>query len=743
MEREQQHQTKNQQNIQGQTAPQQQAAPQTPQNSAPPKAPVYSAVPPQINAQQAQVPQNSPAQQRQAAPQTSQNSAPQGGSVQNISGQQTQNTAAVPGQNSADSTAQIQMPQMSNLPQSEMREPPKEDPHHQQKDSMGNTLKRVANPKHAASLVKRGAHCVQTRGFEALGRGVEYRVNLLTGGPSWKYHSDIPLSKELRAQKKQVFTKMPFFSVIVPLYNTPIKYLKAMIKSVLNQSYKNFELVLIDASGPDHLNVSETVKKMGDRRILFTRLVKNEGISGNTNIGFKEANGDYFVMLDHDDTLAPCALYELAKAINEKDADFIYSDEAVLSDDMKKLVNFHFKPDYSPDYLRNCNYITHICAFSRTLLQQIGGEERSEFDGSQDYDLILRLTEKAKNIVHIPKILYYWRSHAASTAKDMATKPYALEAGANALREHLQRINLPGSVTAQKQNPGAYYIKYNVNNPGTLVSVVIPNKDHVNDLKRCISSIIKMGGHKNTEIIIVENNSELPETFTFYKALLSRFKNIKVIQYKGEFNFSAICNLGVKTAKGEHILLLNNDIELTSEDFITEMLSYSQRPDVGAVGAKLFYPDNALQHAGVFIGLGGSAGHNHKGHPAETGGAMYRVCTTQNMSAVTGACLMVKRELYVAMGGLDQNNFAVAYNDVDFCLKLRAKNLLNVMTPFATGYHYESKSRGDDTNCGGEKQQRYEREKSNFVTKYADIIKNGDPYYNPHLTLVHEHYGLK
>ncbi len=613
----------------------------------------------------------------------------------------------------------------------------------EEKDTLSKAAKRAMNPSHAGDLLKRGAICLKERGFEALCREISYRISLTSkDGAPWKHRADIPLKKELRAQKKKTFAKMPMFSVVVPLYNTPVKFLREMVKSVLNQSYKNFELVLIDASGPEHANVSEAVKRMGDNRIKYTRLVKNEGIASNTNIGLCEAEGDYFVLLDHDDVISPSALYELAKAINETGADFLYSDEVVLSEDMKKLEKYHFKPDFAPDYLRGVNYITHLSCFSKQLLEKAGGGERSEFDGAQDYDLILRLTEQAQCIHHIPKVLYYWRYHSNSTAKDIAVKPYAIEAGANALRAHLKRMNLQANVTPSKEFVGSYKVEYAlVANP--LVSVIIPNKDHVEDLKRCIASVVKKGGYTNLEIIIVENNSTTPEIMEFYKTLVQRVPNVKILRYVGEFNYSAINNLGVKNASGEHLLLLNNDVEFLSEGFIKEMLSYSQRPDVGAVGAKLFYPDNTVQHAGVFMGLGGSAGHSHKGHSGDDAGDMFRLSTTQNMCAVTGACLMVKKELYIKMGGLDEKNFAVAYNDVDFCLKLYKNGLVNVFTPFAKAYHYESKSRGDDTNCGGEKQRRYESEKARFVEKYADIMKNGDPYYNPHLTLKYENYGYR
>lgn len=612
-----------------------------------------------------------------------------------------------------------------------------------ERDSVGKALARTANPAHFASLVRRGISCVKHRGVEAACREVSYRVDLMTKGESWKFRADIPLKRDLRMQKKDEFPLMPLISVVVPLYNTPVPFLKDMIKSVLHQSYPNFELVLVDGSDAQHHKTAEAVKKFGDRRIVLCKMAANEGISGNTNIGMREATGDYFALLDHDDKLSPNALYEVVRTINETGADFIYSDEIVLDSAMKKLGEYHFKPDYSPDTLRGCNYITHFAVFSRELYEAAGGELHREFDGAQDYDLILRLTEKAKRVEHIPKVLYYWRRHSGSTAQDIAAaKPEAIDAGRRAVQAHLERVGLHGTTEAIEGCPGAYHTRYELAEHQT-VSVIIPNKDHIKDLDRCLKSLYRNAGMRGFEVIVVENNSTERRTFEYYGYACKTFPHIHFVKYGGPFNFSAINNYGARFAHGEHLLLLNNDVEILTPDFLREMVSYSQRPDVGAVGAKLFYPDNTIQHAGVFIGLGGSAGHNHKGHPKDSAGDMYRLATTQNMSAVTGACLMVKRSLYNELGGLDEKNFAVAYNDVDFCLRLREKGLLNVMTPFAQANHYESKSRGDDTKSGGEKQARYEAEKQRFCEKYANLLEQGDPYYNPHFTLLYENYGYK
>ena len=613
-------------------------------------------------------------------------------------------------------------------------------PQTEERDSVGRAIRRNLVPAKALDLAARGARCLATRGVEATWREAAFRVDLMLGRDPWQHRADLPLRRELHAQRTAKLPVMPLFSVVVPLYNTPLIYLKQMIRSVLGQSYRKLELVLVDASDRQHPEVGEFCRAVKDDRINYIRLAKNGGISANTNIGFAEAKGDYLALLDHDDLLWPNALYELAKAIGETGADFLYSDEVVLSADLKKLREYHFKPDFSPDTLRGCNYITHLSAFRRTLLEQAGGGERAQYDGAQDFDLILRLTEKAKRVHHIPKVLYAWRSHARSTASDISAKPYAIEAGAAAIGAQLERLGLAGKVTAQEKGPGSYRIRYEISGE-PLVSVLIPNKDHVDDLRRCLDSLQKRAGYDRLEVLVIENNSTEQKTFDFYREELPRYGNCRLVRYEGSFNFSAINNLGAQHAKGEHLLLLNNDVELLSDGFIRELLMYSQRPDVGAVGALLYYPDDTIQHAGVFIGIGGSAGHSHKGLPRGNLGDLYRLSTAQNMSAVTGACLMVKAALYRELGGLDETAFAVSYNDVDFCLRLREKGLLNVFTPYAEAYHYESKSRGLDTE--GANAQRYAGERERFRQKYAALLRAGDPYYNPHFTLKYENYGYK
>ncbi len=355
---------------------------------------------------------------------------------------------------------------------------------------------------------------------------------------------------------------------------------------------------------------------------------------------------------------------------------------------------------------------------------------------------MLRLTEQTTRdkIAHIKKVLYIWRGHAGSTAAGMEAKPYALAAGVRAIDAQLQRLNLPGKAMEVEGAPGAFQVRYELTGH-PLVSVMIPNKDHIDDLDRCLKSLYANAGYDNFEVLVIENNSEQQETFAYYKTMPERYPNSRVVTYVGPFNFSAVNNLGARFAKGEHLLLLNNDIEVLSHDFLRELLSYSQRPDVGAVGAKLYYPDDTIQHAGVIMGINGSAGHSHKSYPRKAVGDLYRLVTTQDYMAVTGACLMTKTELYRAAGGLDEAKFAVAYNDVDYCLKLWQKGLLNAYTPRAEAYHYESKSRGLDTTP--ENAARYAREKANFYTKYHEYIDHYDPYYNPHFNNLFENFGLK
>lgn len=578
--------------------------------------------------------------------------------------------------------------------------------------------------------------------------------------------ASFPTEERRRAEEETVFPHMVKFSILVPLYNTPREFLTAMLDSVVAQTYKNWELCLADGSdiggsigsdiggaigsGGNHSYVGEICREYqkadrekngGQGRIIYQKLEKNEGISGNTNRCLALATGEYIGLFDHDDILHPSVLYEYAKAINEQGADYIYCDETTFkNNDINKMLTMHFKPDYAVDNLRANNYICHFSVFHRHLLD---GSElfRTKYDGSQDHDMILRLTDKAKKVVHVPKLMYYWRSHAGSVASGIQAKTYAVDAAKGAVADHLRKHGYTHfKITSTRAFETIFKISYQIiGNPK--ISIVIANKDHEPDLRRCISSIMEKSTYDNYEIIIVENNSETPEIKKYYEEL-KEDERIKIVTYEGSFNYSAVNNLGVKAAEGEYILLLNNDTQVITVNWMEELLMYAQREDVGAVGAKLYYGDKTIQHAGVVLGLGAhrTAGHSHYMQHRENLGYMGRLCYAQNVSAVTGACLLVSKELFEKAGGLDES-FAISLNDVDFCIKLREMGYLNVFTPFAELYHYESVSRGLDDQ--GEKAARYNEESARFREKWKEVLEKGDPYYNPNFSLDRSDFSLK
>ena len=553
-----------------------------------------------------------------------------------------------------------------------------------------------------------------------------------------------PTQEEAKRQRETVFPRMVKISILVPLWNNDRQFQIEMLNSVMDQTYENWELCLADGSDEAHAYIGELCKEYATKaggRIRYEHLPKNLGIAGNTNACFRMATGEYIGLYDQDDILHPSTLYEYVKVINEQDADYVYCDETTFkSGDINKMLTMHFKPDYAPDNLRANNYICHFSVFSRELMD---GTElfRSKFDGSQDHDMILRLTDRAKHVVHVPKLLYYWRCHEGSVASGIQAKPYAVEAARGAVAEHLRKHGFTHfQITSTRAFETIFRIRYQILGDPK-VSIVIANKDHVEDLRRCITSILTKSTYDNYEIIVVENNSTTQEIQEYYKEL-EKEDRVRIVTYKGAFNYSAINNLGVSEALGEYVLLLNNDTEVITVNWIEELLMYAQREDVGAVGAKLYYGDKTIQHAGVVIGLGAhrTAGHVHYKQPKQNLGYMGRLCYAQDMSAVTGACLMVKKSLYEELGGLDET-FAVSLNDVDFCLKLREKGLLNVWTPFAELYHYESQSRGLDDQ--GEKAERYNKESELFRQRWKKVLEKGDPYYNPNFSLDRSDFSLK
>ena len=531
--------------------------------------------------------------------------------------------------------------------------------------------------------------------------------------------------EQLASQRKALSDKAPFLSLIVPIYRTPEAYLRAMIDSVLAQSYENWELCLAD--GSEDGSVTQILEDYAarDKRIRFQTLEKNLGISGNTNAAAAMAGGDYLVSVDHDDLITPDALFEFASAICRTGAACLYSDEDKISMDGSLLFDPNLKPDFSPDLLRSHNYITHLFAVSRQLFDRVGGY-RSAYDGAQDYDLILRCTEVADQVVHIPRVLYHWRTHPGSTSLNPKGKLYAYEAGRRAVEAHLKRLGLKGSVT-DTEGWGLLHVTYEtLGDP--LISVIIPNMDHVKDLDRCIRSVAEKNVYPNLEILVVENNSVKQETFRYYRSLVRRYPCVRILRWKKAFNYAAINNFAVRHARGRLLLLLNNDTKMISPDSIKEMAGLALREDTGCVGAKLLYADGTIQHAGVILGPGGFAGHVFSGLKKDAPGFMMRPLVTGNYSAVTGACLMVKKELYEEAGGMSEE-FAVALNDVDFCLKLRAKGYVNVFTPFSVWYHYESKSRGYETTP--ERRERFDREVALFKHRWKQVLAEGDPYYHP------------
>ena len=655
--------------------------------------------------------------------------------------------------------------------------------------------------------------------------------------------------EELAKQRESAadFAMQPTFSIVIPVYATPEKFLRRMLDSIREQTYPTFEVCLVDATpyakiqhDPAQGRTPQEVLAeyaAADSRFRYATLTENLGIAENTNAAIRMATGDFIVLADHDDELEPQALYECVRAINaHPDVQVLYSDEDKV--DFEDIYYFepHFKTDFNPDLLRSVNYICHLFVARRSLLDAIAETaadgrkiyERSAYDGAQDYDLILRATEKAQameqarlasfanasdgnavtnpqpaiaaaldphdqallrqgrftssNIIHIPMVLYHWRAHQASTAQHPEAKLYAFEAGARAVYDHCKRIGLPVKKVEQGITYGFYHPIYENQQP--LISVVIPNKDHTADLDKAITSLAA-GNYKNLEFIIVENNSDQAETWKYYEELKNRFPEelpadfidpatafaaptaesdsaashpaqvsadhsaaasvlpqpvVKVVKWDGPFNYSAINNYGVQFTHGQYLLFLNNDIEEIDPDSIDEMIGYVQREDVGICGARLLYPDEDIQHAGVIMGMGGIAGAAFvRTHDSDLS-YMHRAKCIQDYSCVTAACLLTKRSLFDEVGGFTEK-LAVAFNDVDYCMKVRALGKLVVYNPYAKFYHYESKSRGmEDTP---EKLARFHSEILTFGTTWKDILRDGDPYYSPALTFRKANFALK
>jgi glycosyltransferase involved in cell wall biosynthesis len=541
-------------------------------------------------------------------------------------------------------------------------------------------------------------------------------------------------SKDIEKEIKS-FKKKPLISIIMPVYNVDIKWLDLAIKSIEKQWYENWELCIADDASTKE-ETKEYLKKIKNPKIKIKFLEKNQGISGASNEALKLAKGEYIVLMDNDDEISPDALYEVVKVINEKDAEFIYSDEDKIETD-GIYTEPHFKPDFSPDMFLSQNYISHLAVIRKDLVEKVGGWEIG-VEGSQDYDLYLKVLENTDKIYHIPKVLYHWRKVPGSTAANFNDKSYAWEAGRVALENALKRRGIKGKAK-KGLLPGTYKIEYEIKGE-PLVSIIIPFKDKPELLKSCVESILENTTYKNYEIIGISNNSKEEKIFEMMEYLQKKDKRIRFYEYNIPFNYSKINNYAVKNyARGEHIVFMNNDIEIITPRWIEEILMFSQREDVGAVGPKLYYEDDTIQHAGVILGIGGVAGHSHKYMKKDKTGYFARPHIIQNISAVTAALMMVKKKVFEEVEGFDEENLKVAFNDVDLCLKIREKGYLNVYTPYCEAYHHESKSRG--TEDTPEKQRRFQKEVIDMKKRWGKLLKN-DPYYNPKLTLEKEDFSL-
>ena len=540
--------------------------------------------------------------------------------------------------------------------------------------------------------------------------------------------NNTPTEKDLENQRAHVFDYMPKISIVVPLFNTPEKFLRQMIESVRAQTYANWELCLADGSTSSE-NLGEIAASYGDERIRYRKLEENKGISGNSNEAIQMAAGDYVALLDHDDLIMPHALYSYVALVNEdRDYEFMYSDEDKITEDGKYRFNPFFKPDFAPDTLHTFNYITHFSVFKKSLLDEIGGFE-DRFNGAQDFDIILRATEKAKKIGHISDILYHWRISEGSTALSSAAKSYTVEAGRLAVETAYQRLGVKNAHVGSCQYPNYYITRYDLPDPKPLISIIIPNRDEKGTLENCITSIKEKSTYPNYEIIIVENNSTEKETFDYY-AQLEQDSRIHIVRWDHPFNYSALNNYAASQAKGELLLFLNNDVSVISPDWLEQMAMHAMRPEIGQVGAKLYYPDNTIQHSGIVLKIGPVANHPHKFLSRFDIGYFGLLVATHNVSSVTAACAMMRASVFHEVGGFDER-FTVAYNDVDLSLKVREKGYYILWTPFAELYHNESKTRGLETTS--EKMERLDREAALWLSKWDEKYPY-DPYYNINLT---------
>lgn len=517
-------------------------------------------------------------------------------------------------------------------------------------------------------------------------------------------------------------------SIVVPCYNTPARYIQTLIKSVLKQTYGNWELHIVDGSTKEEFSAIIKAACEQDKRIKYIRVEGNLGISGNTNVGIKDAAGQYVAFLDHDDILPLWSLNEVATAIGaHPKVDILYSDEDRLTDNGRTRMSPLFKPDWSLDFFLSANYITHFFVIKKQLLTKLGGL-RAEYDGSQDYDLALRALDYDPVIVHVPKILYHMRMAGTSTAKSMSTKDYVDNSGSKALTDYFKRNKIAAKVITIPDRPSNYRIHYAIAGK-PLVSIIIPFKDKADLLRTSVGSILAKTAYKNYEIILVSNNSTEPETFAYLKTL-KKHKNIKQYIYDKPFNYSAVNNFGRSKAKGKVLVFLNNDTKVLNAEWLEELAATALRPKIGAVGALLFYPDKTIQHAGIILGMTGMAGHVFRGLKLGTLTPLWLPDWPRNYLAVTGACLAVEAVKFDAVKGFNET-FIVCGSDVTLCLDIHRKGYRNVYWPYARLIHYESKSVGSYKNIPPS-------DYDNSVVTYGPYLKAGDPYFNENLDLMIE-----
>lgn len=606
---------------------------------------------------------------------------------------------------------------------------------------VGLSVSRALQGK-ALNYGRKGMEYFRVHGVRALMRKGMNKIRQMENRPidygEW-LPKHLPSAAELRKQQKTEFSLQPMISTAVCLEHARLKPLVQLVESLQEQTYKNWELCVISFGDTDQdiRKLLERYKKEEQR----VRVIPSEGLHNRAeclNKAVEACSGDYVIFCRQEDVLPAHALFSIAEAVNkEPDTDVFYTDEDRISIFGNRYLRPHFKPDFNLDLLCTTNYIAHLFGVKKSLLSE-AGLFREEFGEAMDYDLIFRCAEQARHICHIPKILYHRRLREDGGEERLEYEQEAVKAGMRAVQAHFDRLGIPAEVY-EGEYPGLYRTRYHWEEK-PLVSILIPNKDHVDDLERCISSIEEKSTYQNMEYIIIENNSTEESTFHYYKELEAKNPRVHMVYWDGPFNYSEINNFGAAHAKGTYYLLLNNDTEVISPDWIEELLGYCMRPDVGIAGARLFYDDDTVQHAGVILGFGSIAGHAFVQQPRSSSGYQHRIISAQDYTAVTAACMMVDKKVFDEVGGLSPE-LAVAFNDVDFCLKVGAAGYRIVYNPYAELYHYESKSRGlEDTP---EKLARFNKEIETLESRWPEAFAKTDPYYNPNLTLKSQDFSLK